>query len=575
MQKTLFIKLSIIAALCVIFAIGLSMFSQVITERQYYADSVVEEIADQHVNPQEIITPFIAIPTTVTPECIIAAADQARKCAAPYTSIDTIFASQTSTTQQLSVSTDTYQRGIYHATSYSGDIKFKQSYVLNNSTEQIAATASTSADTLADSEPVTTPSPNTGTDTSLLNNTESATYNDQSVAKQTLTHWNEAKLIIPVSDLRGVATLPTITLDKRTIKATYPNTSMINGLSYVEVALPDEIITQLRLNAIAGANENKPLSNTLTANRSVATGNGHTNSANTGRANTASANKEITLVIDLPLAGISSLNTVPTGQNFELSMLSNWHAPNFIGKALPNAKEFTADGFEANWQNQYLTVANNQYLSQCLSTANHSCTVDSKASIQSSSQSADFQAAVVVVEDAMAAADNATYANQGQLSSVRLNSFGVSFAEPNDVYLQTERTMKYALLLILVSFGTFFLFEVIKSSRIHPIQYLLVGCALLTFYVLLLPLAEQIAFWQAYAIAASACVGLIGWYSYYVLGGVKRAAIFTAILAVLYAAFYGILTTEDLNLLLGAVFCFILLAGVMVMTRKIDWYKLA
>ena len=158
---------------------------------------------------------------------------------------------------------------------------------------------------------------------------------------------------------------------------------------------------------------------------------------------------------------------------------------------------------------------------------------------------------------------------------MRLNSFGVSFAEPNDVYLQTERTMKYALLLILVSFGTFFLFEVIKSSRIHPIQYLLVGCALFVFYVLLLPLAEQIVFWKAYAIAASACVGLIGWYTYYVLGGVKRAAIFTVTLAGLYAAFFGILTTEDMNLLLGAVFCFVLLACVMVMTRKIDWYKIA
>lgn len=126
-------------------------------------------------------------------------------------------------------------------------------------------------------------------------------------------------------------------------------------------------------------------------------------------------------------------------------------------------------------------------------------------------------------------ADSAAVA--GSNHSVLLNSFGVSFASPNDVYLQTERTMKYALLLILVSFGTFFLFEVLKSSRIHPIQYLLVGCALFVFYVLLLPLAG------------------------------------------LYAAFFGILSTEDLNLLLGAIFCFMVLACVMVMTRKLDWYK--
>ena len=550
MQKTLLIKLSIIASLCIIFAIGLTMFREVITERQYYADSVVKEIADQHVNPQEIITPFIAIPTTITPECPIATADKANKCAPAYTAVDTIFATQTATTQDLSVSTDTYQRGIYHATSYSGDIKFEQSYTLSDSAKK---TKPAGANTLVDSG--LTNSSNTDIDTGLLNSPETVPYDEQATNRQTIIHWNEAKLIIPVSDLRGVATLPTITIDKQPIKATYPQTVMLNGLTYVEVNLPTTVIAQLKSNMATAQTANNQPSNISAVN--------------------GTANKALNIIIDLPLSGISNLNTVPTGQNFELTMRSNWHAPNFIGKALPNAKNFTADGFEANWQNQYLTVANNQYLSQCLGTPNNSCTVDSKASLENSNHSSDNEAAAVVIQDATAAADNASYANQGRLNSVRLNSFGVSFAEPNDVYLQTERTMKYALLLILVSFGTFFLFEVIKSSRIHPIQYLLVGCALLTFYVLLLPLAEQIAFWQAYTIAASACVGLIGWYTYYVLDGVKRAAIFTAILAGLYAAFYGILTTEDLNLLLGAVFCFILLACVMVMTRKIDWYKIA
>lgn len=73
MQKTLFTKLSIIAGLCIIFAIGLNMIGSVIYERQNYAASVIKEIAQQHINPQEVITPFIAIPTTVTPECQITA----------------------------------------------------------------------------------------------------------------------------------------------------------------------------------------------------------------------------------------------------------------------------------------------------------------------------------------------------------------------------------------------------------------------------------------------------------------------------------------------------------------------
>lgn len=528
MQKTLAIKIFIIAGLCVIFGIGLNIFSSVIYERQNYADSVVREIAEQHVNPQEIITPFIAIPTTVTPKCAIVATEKASECAAPYNNVETIFAAQTQSKQNLEVSTDTYKRGIYHATSYNGDIEFDQNYILPDQSNELSL--NTSSQDLA---VATTPA--------LANNASRVT------PEQTITHWDRARLIIPVSDLRGVATLPTVTINKQAIKATYPETPMVRGLTYVEVALPQQVSAQLSTQS-------------LKINSNV--------NSNTSAIEESDKNKNrqpIKIVVDLPLAGISSLNTVPTGQNFELAMSSNWHAPNFIGKALPNAKDFSADGFEANWQNQYLTIANTQYLTQCLATPNNQCTVISEATFDTNSYDYADQAAAMAVEEA-----NGTVS-----TNVQLNSFGVSFAEPNDVYLQTERTMKYALLLILVSFATFFLFEIVKSSRIHPIQYLLVGCALLVFYVLLLPLAEQIAFWQAYAIAASACVGLIGWYTYYVLNGVKRAAIFTAILAGLYGAFYGILTTEDMNLLLGAVFCFVLLACVMVMTRKIDWYKVA
>ncbi len=537
MQKTLFIKISIIAGLCLIFAIGLNLFSAVIYERQSYADSVVAEIAEQHVNPQEIITPFIAIPTTITPACVVNTEDKTTKCAASYSMLATVFASQTAASQNLTVSTDTYQRGIYHATSYNGEIKFDQRYALSQTTQDL-----------------------NGLDVDAINSTADPSSNPVNTAinpngistEKVVTHWNDAKLIIPVSDLRGVATLPTVTINKQSIKAMYPQRPMLKGLTYVEVALPQSVLAQLKLSALTPQNAVNPADASF----------------NSQSLNSKSI-KPIEILIDLPLSGISNLNTVPTGQNFELAMRSNWHAPNFIGKALPNAKTFSPKGFDANWQNQYLTVANNQAISQCLGTPNNQCTVTSTAFLNNDSYAYNSEAAIAVADAAV------TNGSNTGLSNVSLNSFGVSFAEPNDVYLQTERTMKYALLLILVSFGTFFLFEIIKSNRIHPIQYLLVGCALLVFYVLLLPLAEQIAFWQAYAIAASACVGLIGWYTYYVLGGMKRAAIFTTVLAGLYAAFYGILTTEDLNLLLGAVFCFVLLACVMVMTRKIDWYKIA
>lgn len=504
MQKTLFIKLVIIAVLCLIFSIGLAMFRSVIYERQSYGDAVIAEIAEQHVHPQEVITPFIAIPTTITPPCTPKTANKAKACPDAYTKIQTLFADQTQATQDLSVSTNTYQRGIYHATSYRGELLFEQKYL-----------------------PAALP-PNTNT-------TTNAGADNESADNAAVMHWRDAKLIIPVSDLRGAATLPTVMLGQQAIKASYPQTPMLMGMSYVEVALPQATVTQL------GKQMNT---------------------------------QPINITTNLPLSGISALSTVPTGQDFTLTMTSNWHAPNFIGKALPHTKSVSDKGFDASWQNQYLTIANNQTLSQCLGTPNTACRLLSTAHLDNAH--AMYEPKTAINAHSSRTADDG-YRSDGtvDVKNVRLNHFGVSFSEPNSVYLQTERSMKYALLLILISFGTFFLFEVIKSSRIHPIQYGLVGCALLTFYVLLLPLAEHIKFWQAYTTAASACVGLIGWYTYYVLGGIKRALTFTLILAGLYAAFYGILTTEVFNLLFGAVFCFLLLTCVMIMTRKIDWYKVA
>lgn len=530
MQKTLFTKLSIIVGLCIMFAIGLSMIGSVIYERQIYAESVVREIAQQHVNPQEVITPFIVIPTTNTPECQIESSGTTPKCAPAYSKIETVFANQTQAIQDLEVSTDTYKRGIYHATSYDGALTFDQNYTFDDTVKRLNEAANENSQALSPAN---------------LSTSEGKTKPEKNVI-----HWNEAKLIIPVSDLRGLATLPTVTIDQKPIKTTYPQTPLVQGVTYVEVAIPQDIWGRSSKSTLDHNSQPSDINNQTLGNNS---------------------NQPIDIIIDLPLEGIANLNTVPTGQNFSLTMRSNWTTPNFIGNALPNAKKFTAKGFEASWQNQYLTIANTQNLSQCIST-NNQCTITSRATLDTRSQSMTPEAAITV-QESVATAEGITASNRYQ--DITLNSFGVSFAEPNDVYLQTERTMKYALLLILVSFGTFFLFEVIKSSRIHPIQYLLVGCALFVFYVLLLPLAEQVVFWKAYAIAASVCVGLIGWYTYYVLGGIKRAAIFTGTLSGLYAAFFGILTTEDMNLLFGAVFCFVLLACVMIMTRKINWYKIS
>jgi inner membrane protein len=135
--------------------------------------------------------------------------------------------------------------------------------------------------------------------------------------------------------------------------------------------------------------------------------------------------------------------------------------------------------------------------------------------------------------------------------------------------------VKYGVLVIAVPLGCFFLFEVLKRLRIHPAQYLLVGLALATFFLLLLSLSEHLPFAAAYAIAATACIALLGFYLGSVLGSARRGVSFATLLTALYGALYGLLISEDNALLLGSLLVFALIAAAMILTRRVDWYGLA
>ena len=124
----------------------------------------------------------------------------------------------------------------------------------------------------------------------------------------------------------------------------------------------------------------------------------------------------------------------------------------------------------------------------------------------------------------------------------------------------------------MLSFAAFFVFEQLKSLRIHPIQYALVGLTQAVFFLLLTSLSEHMEFAWAYAASATASVVLVGIYLASVLQGIQRALGFSAAMSMLYAALFGILQSEQNALLLGSLLMFVLLAAVMLGTRKVDWY---
>ena len=148
------------------------------------------------------------------------------------------------------------------------------------------------------------------------------------------------------------------------------------------------------------------------------------------------------------------------------------------------------------------------------------------------------------------------------------------FLESVNVYTQTDRALKYGIVIILITFGCFFLFEVLKSLRIHPIQYSLVAMAQGIFFVLLLAISEYYAFAWAYMVAAIACISLMTWYLFFVMKGFKVAALFGVILSTLYGIMYMLLQSSGKTFLMGSIIAFIILSIVMFITRNLDWYQL-
>ena len=240
--------------------------------------------------------------------------------------------------------------------------------------------------------------------------------------------------------------------------------------------------------------------------------------------------------LQFTLGGTESLALMPLGDRNTLSLASAWPHPRFDGSFLPRTRVVDDHGFRAQWEISSLaTNAQSQF------------------------------ARTQVLPRASGAGDG-----DGAVDAV-----GVSLVDPVNVYVQADRASKYGLLFVLLTFLGFFMFELLKQLPVHPVQYGLVGLALALFFLLLVSLSEHIAFAWAYVVSSGACIGLIGFYLSAVLRSAGRGVGFAAMLGLLYAALYGLLVSEDNALVLGAGLLFLILAAVMIVTRRLDWYRVA
>ena len=252
--------------------------------------------------------------------------------------------------------------------------------------------------------------------------------------------------------------------------------------------------------------------------------------------------------------GLGDFKLIPRGVDTRWTVKSSWPNPSFGGDFLPAKRSVTANGFTAAYAIPNLALGQAQVLTGDLSppVATNYGTRDAYA----------------VEAPAPAAADGS---GGMETSGGTAKAIAISLIEPVDLYSQVDRSIKYGFLFIGFTFVAFLMFDIIAGARVAAAEYLLTGVALVLFFVLLLAFAEVIGFMPAYMLASAAIIGLLTFYSAAVLKSWKRARFLAAMLIGLYALLYTLLNLEAYALLIGSVLMFFALAGVMYMTRNIDW----
>jgi inner membrane protein len=243
----------------------------------------------------------------------------------------------------------------------------------------------------------------------------------------------------------------------------------------------------------------------------------------------AKKNADLRFSFDMSLRGSSELSFMHLGKNTLVKVNGKWKNPSFTGRYLPEERKISSNDFKASWTMPYFNRPFPQQWSN----------------------------SEVVFTDKL----------------VQESSFGVRFIQPVDQYQKTMRTAKYAILIVVLTFISLLFTEILNKKSIHMFQYVLIGAAMIIYYVLLLSFTEQVGFNLAYIIASVATTLLISTFIASVMKNRKIAGIFAAILSLFYAFIFVIIQLQDLALLVGSIGLFITVALLMYFSGKIEWEK--
>ncbi|HWV69967.1 cell envelope integrity protein CreD, partial [Chitinophaga sp.] len=229
--------------------------------------------------------------------------------------------------------------------------------------------------------------------------------------------------------------------------------------------------------------------------------------------------------LELGIKGSGRISFSPIGKTTTVGINSSWTDPGFDEAFPPKTRRVDDKGFAATWQIQHLNR-------------------------------------------------NYPQSWEGKKFNIHSADFGIRLFMPAESYQMSMRAVKYAIMIIGLTFFVFYFIELSQRRALHPLQYALIGLALVIFYTLLISISEQINFTMAYLIASVLTIGLIIAYTAAAFKSIRIAAGIGATLTILYGFIYVIISAEDQALLMGSLGLFIILALIMYFSTTIKWDKL-
>jgi inner membrane protein len=226
----------------------------------------------------------------------------------------------------------------------------------------------------------------------------------------------------------------------------------------------------------------------------------------------------------ISLRGTGSFTLQYPGKELAATFRSSWPSPSFNGNTLPDTSTVSADGFEATWRTS-------EFGAPRITTSNN------------------------IIDTAM----------------WKGASISVDLIEATPIYRMIMRVSKYGLLFVVLSFATYFFFEMLARIRIHIVQYGLLGLSLSLFSLLLLSLAEPIGYTNGYLVAAGMVLTQSTLYTAVVARRFTPTLTFALVLASLFGFIYLLLGLETYSLLIGALALFMVVSALMVLTQMVRW----